>query len=117
MGPTKLSPTNSIDSFMNLKRLFFLVKVEGLSCWPYLKPGRRYFATSLITPKKGDFVIFRDKKNQSRFLVKRVFAKERGGYLASSTLCHATGSENFYSVPITSIEGKLLGIAQNNVLN
>jgi phage repressor protein C with HTH and peptisase S24 domain len=94
---------------MSFKRLLFFVKVEGLSCWPYLRPGQKYLATSLSRPKAGDFVVFRDE-SRGRFLVKKVVAKEKDSYRVTSTLPLAQISDNFRLVPITSIVGKLLGL-------
>lgn len=92
---------------MNLKRLLFLVKVEGLSCWPYLRPGRKYLATSLSQPKPGDFVVFRDKY-RGRFLVKKVMSKAGNEYRVASTLPQTKKNENLAPVPSELIEGKLI---------
>jgi hypothetical protein len=94
--------------FVSFKRILFVVKVEGLSCWPFLKPGRKYFATSLGRPKKGDFVVFRDPKKRDRFLVKKVAVEEKEGYRVVSILPLAQIDENFGSVPRSSIEGKII---------
>ena len=96
---------------MNFKRLLFSVKVEGLSCWPYLRPGRRYLATSLVKPQKGDFVVFRDK---SRFLVKKVVAKKMNSYEVASTFKLAQTQDNFNPVSANLIEGKLIMIDSRN---
>lgn len=93
---------------MNFKRLLFLVKVEGLSCLPFLRPGGRYLATSVGEPKKGDFVVFRDKNNRNRFLVKRVVAKEGSYYIVASTFKPATAEDNFNPVPSDLVEGTLI---------
>lgn len=102
---------------MNFKRLLFLVKVEGLSCWPFLAPGKRYLATSLISPQKGDFVVFRDKENKRRFLVKKVIAKERNQYRVASTLPLAQKNDHLTPVPAKLLEGKLICITQNKLLS
>ena len=78
-----------------------------MSCWPYLRPGKRYFVTSLGSPKKGDFVVFSDK-NKDRFLVKKVVGKEKKGYLVASTLTEAKKGDNFGLISKDRIEGKLI---------
>lgn len=85
----------------------FLVKVEGLSCWPHLRPGKRYLATSLGKPQKGDFLVFRDEE-ENRFLVKRVVSKEGSNYHVASTLSFARTVDDFGLVPLERIEGKLI---------
>jgi len=93
---------------MSFKRLLFFVKVEGLSCWPYLSPGKRYLATSLSKPKVGDFVVFRHQNGQDRLLVKKVVAEEIDSYQVASTLSLAQKNDNFGLVPRALIEGKLI---------
>jgi hypothetical protein len=92
---------------MSFKRLLFLVKIDGLSCWPYLMPGRKYLATSVLAPKVGDFVVFR-AKDEDRFLVKKVMAKEEKGYRVASTLLFSQENDNLGLIPSENIEGRVL---------
>ncbi len=82
---------------MKLKKLFFLVKIEGWSGFPFLIPGKNYLATSLGKIKEGDFVIFKDQI-ENKFLVKKVISKEKEGYRVA----------DFGIVPKKEIEGKLI---------
>jgi len=47
----------------------FLIKINGFSCFPELLPNRIYLAKKTKKPKKGDFLVFRYKKN---LIVKKV---------------------------------------------
>ena len=64
---------------MSPKYFLFAVKVEGESMWPELIPGRRYFASSLLSPKAGSYIVFKNPDNESELFVKRL--KERHGDL------------------------------------
>jgi len=46
-----------------------LVKINGFSCFPDLLPGKIYLAKKIKKPKKGDFLIFKHKKD---LLVKKI---------------------------------------------
>ncbi len=50
----------------------FLVRVSGESMWPRLVPGRRYFATSLLSPRVGRIVVCAHPHEAGQLLVKRV---------------------------------------------
>jgi len=47
----------------------FLIKINGFSCFPDLLPDKIYSIKKIKNPKKGDFLVFKYKKN---LLVKRV---------------------------------------------
>jgi phage repressor protein C with HTH and peptisase S24 domain len=47
----------------------FLIKINGFSCFPDLLPDKIYSVKKIKKPKKGDFLVFKYKKN---LLVKRV---------------------------------------------
>ena len=92
------------------KRKFWLftVSVEGESAWPALLPSRQYFATCLLKPKIGDFIVFHNPKNKEEIFVKKVRAIERGGYFVEGTLSWASSSEDFGIVPKELVLGKII---------
>lgn len=67
----------------NFFKLLFLVKIEGLSLFPNLVPGRLYLASKLSKIKKNDYVIFLYK---NKILVKRVLSIEGVNILLTDNL-------------------------------
>lgn len=52
--------------------LLFRVKVEGESLWPELIPGRVYWASKLVQPRVGQYVVFKNPADASGYFVKKV---------------------------------------------
>ncbi|MCH8741524.1 hypothetical protein IH779_01350 [Patescibacteria group bacterium] len=88
--------------------LIFSVKVEGESCWPHLVPGRNYFATNLLKPKIGDFIVFQNPKDQIEIFVKRVKEIKNNSYFVEGTVSWAESSKNFGEVNRNLVLGKIL---------
>lgn len=97
---------NSLISY--IKRLIFLVKIEGESAWPELMPERLYFATNFLKPKIGDFIIFKNPKNQKEILVKRIKSTRKNSYFVQGTLPWAESSKDFGQITKDLILGKIL---------
>jgi signal peptidase I len=79
----------------------FLVNVQGESMWPNLVAGRRYLATSLLEPKRGDVIVFRE---ESEVMVKRVIEAKEGNYVAGGTVPWSST----HIVPHSAVIGTLL---------
>lgn len=103
--PIKYLLTNSTE---NKSPLFFLVKVGGESLWPELVPGNRYLATSLFKPNAGDYVIFKNPKNQRGVFVKKVKRISGGSYEVSGTVPWSSSSEEFGLVSKELVLGKVI---------
>lgn len=102
---------NSPISFT--KRILFRVKVEGMSAWPALVPSRRYFASCLVGPQIGDFIVFKNPKNEAETFVKRVAAKTPEGFVVEGLLEGSSSSADFGIVPQSIIFGKILFVRKN----
>ena len=77
--------------------------------WPRLVPGRRYFATSLLTPRVGDYIVFKNPQNVVQIFVKKIIKKEHGGYNVRGERVGSTGSEHFGLVSKRLVIGKIVG--------
>ena len=99
---TKRSPTNSI------KRLLFLVKIEGESLWPELIPGKRYAATSLGKPDIGDYLVFKNPGNNGQTFVKKIRDIRDGAYEVAGTVPWASSSNEFGLILRNSVVGKII---------
>lgn len=99
-------------AFSKLKQrlinLLFKVKVSGESCWPDLVPNRKYFATSLLPVRVGDFIVFRSPTEPSKKFVKKVREIQSDGYSVSGTVSWASGSDDFGPIPREAILGKII---------
>jgi len=93
-----------------VKGLIFLVKVEGESAWPELIPEKIYFATNLLRLKIGDFVVFRNPKDQREILIKRIKFIRKSFYFLEGTLPWSKSSKNFGLVDKSLILGKIISI-------
>ena len=102
MTPIKNSPINFI------KRILFSVTIEGESAWPVLVPSKRYFATCILKPKVGDFVVFKNPKNEEEIFVKKVRTIERGGYFVEGTVSWSSSSKEFGCIPRNLVLGKII---------
>ena len=71
--------------------------------WPRLVPGKRYFATSLMKPKLGSFVVFRDV-SKNEVMVKQVVEVRDDAYVASGTVPWSST----HVVPRSAVIGTLL---------
>ncbi len=58
----------------NFSKKLFLVKIDGLSCFPDLIPNKIYLAQNLFQPKIGQYVVFLEEK---KYLVKRLISKTK----------------------------------------
>ena len=90
-------------------RLLFTVKVEGESCWPDLVPGKRYFATSLLRPRVGDFIVFKRPSDLRSFLVKKVKEVRGDSYYVEGTVSWGTTSETLGLISHNSVLGRIVG--------
>ena len=88
--------------------MLFSVKIEGVSCWPYLIPEKKYFATNVLKPKIGNFIIFKNPKNQKEIFVKRVKEIKNNFYFVEGTVSFAKSSKDFGQVHKNLILGKIL---------
>ena len=88
--------------------MLFSVKIEGVSCWPYLIPGKKYFATNVLKPKIGNFIVFKNPKNQKEIFVKKVKTIQGNSYFVEGTVAFATSSKDFGQVHKNLILGKIL---------
>ena len=52
-----------------LMNIVFRVSVSGESCWPELMSGQSYWASSLLRPRVGKFVVF---KREKQHIVKKI---------------------------------------------
>ena len=85
----------------------FAVKVQGMSMWPTLVPGRRYVASSLLKPRVGDCIVFQNPKNEAQIFVKKIIKKEHDGYVVSGEREGSTGSKEIGIVNKEFVIGKL----------
>jgi len=76
--------------------------------WPDLVPGRSYWASSLRRPRAGNFIVFRNPKNERETFVKKVIAIPGDGYEVSGTVPWGTSSGNIGLVPPTLVLGHLI---------
>lgn len=90
-----------------MRRIIFLVKVEGGSAVPVLRPGKYYFASSFMAPRVGRFVVFRYPKEPKRLFVKRVKEIFPEGYHVEGLVPGASSSEDFGVVPKEMVLGTL----------
>lgn len=88
-------------------KIIFLVKIDGLSAWPELTPGKFYLGTSLFNPKVGDWLIFKNPKNQNDILIKRVINFKNNSYFVAGNLSFSSSSRDFGLVKENLILGKL----------
>ena len=79
----------------------FLVKIDGLSLFPQLKPNEIFLACNLKKPHKGDYVIFEKK---SSLWVKRVIEinEDLKKCLVNDNF------QNYYSLNFEDIKGVLI---------
>jgi hypothetical protein len=93
-----------------LKRVLFLVKVEGESCWPFLIPNKYYLATNLLKPKENDFIVFINPKNKEEIFVKRVKYVYDDFYFVEGTVSWSDSSKEFGLVNKDLILGKIIKV-------
>lgn len=89
------------------RKILFLVKVEGESGWPRLVPGKYYFASSLLLPRVGRFIVFHYPKELRRLFVKCVKEIRPDGYYVEGLIPGASSSEDFGVVPKAFVVGTL----------
>ena len=87
------------------RRILFTVIVRGESCWPDLIPGARYYATAIIRPRLGDFVVFENPRGPGA-CVKKFSSKKNGQFNLTSTVSWGSA----YSIDCTRILGVVLPI-------
>lgn len=91
-----------------MKRILFLVKIDGVSALPVLMPGKYYFASSLIVPCVGRFIVFHYPKESKRLFVKRVKEIRPEGYYVEGLIPGASSSEDFGVVKKELVLGTLV---------
>jgi len=84
------------------------VKIEGESLWPELIPGKSYLASSLLKPKTGDYVVFKNPKNPGEVFVKKVKKIIDGSYEVNGTIPWSSSSKTFGLVPKELVLGKII---------
>ena len=92
-----------------MNRYLFSVKVEGMSMWPRLVPGWRYFATSLLSPRVGDTIVFRNPQNVAQIFVKKIIKREHDGYTVRGERPGSTGSGDIGVINKKLVIGKIVG--------
>ena len=98
-----------------LSKLLFSIRVEGESGWPRLVAGKRYFATALGRPKRGDMVVFPDPQSQSvmpRLFVKEVKEQYGSYYKVGSATGWGSSSDDFGLIHEQNIWGRILGVPE-----
>lgn len=90
------------------KKIIFVVRVSGESCWPILVPGKLYFATGILRARIGDFVVFRNPKNVDEVFIKRVVEARENQYAAESLVSWGSSSKDFGLVDNASVLGKIV---------
>ena len=93
--------------YRGLASIVFVVRVEGESAWPHLVSGKRYLASGLVVPRKGDWAVFRNPRNNEQIFVKRIEKVERSGYIVGGAVSWASSSDDFGPVPRHFILGKV----------
>ncbi len=86
--------------------ILFRVKISGESLWPELIPGRTYWATSIFTPKVGDYAVFRNPAEPEKIIVKKVKDIQSGIFDLRGTIARSAS----YKVPKSNILGRILGV-------
>ena len=86
----------------------FFVKIEGESLWPELIPGKSYLATSLFKPRIGDYLVFKNPKNQSEIFVKKVTKIIGKSCEVGGTIPWSSSSGTFGLVPQELALGKII---------
>ncbi|MEY4731489.1 MAG: hypothetical protein RL681_435 [Candidatus Parcubacteria bacterium] len=76
--------------------------------WPELVSGKRYWASSLLRPRAGSRVVFRNPQGEGVF-VKKVSRVCDDGYEVSSLVPWGSGSQDFGTVSQRNIIGTLIG--------
>jgi len=88
--------------------MLFLVKVEGESAWPELIPEKYYFATSLLKPRVGDFIVFQNPKNSEQNFVKKIKSVNSLGCEVYGLTSWSSSSKNFGLIKNDLVFGKIL---------
>jgi len=102
------------NTYRGLSSIVFVVRVEGESCWPCLVHGKEYWATCLLRPKRGDFVVFRNPKDRKEIFVKKVTAVEGGHLKVASTVSWGSPSIELGVVPQELVMGTIFRSSGRN---
>jgi hypothetical protein len=89
------------------RHFLFLVRVEGESGWPYLVPGKRYFASGFVAPRVGDWAVFENPRDRGRILIKRVKASAGGKYIMEGAVSWGSSSRDFGLVERRFVLGRV----------
>lgn len=92
----------------DLRRILFVVRVEGESGWPHLVAGKRYLASGLLVPRVGDWAVFKNPREPERIFVKRVKAMRGREYIMEGAVSWASSSRDFGLVKRRLVLGTLL---------
>lgn len=90
------------------KHILFRVRIGGESMWPGLVPGRAYWASSLVKPKKGSIIVFKHPRHAEQFLVKRIAEVTNEGYRVESSVSWGSSSDNLGIIDPSHVTGTLL---------
>ena len=92
-------------------RLFETYAVSGDSMSPTLKHGDWLLAVSAcrLRPRVGRIVVFREPRTGGRLAIKRIVARERGGwFVLGDQPARSTDSRAFGAIPDEAIEAVVL---------
>ena len=96
-----------IGNFWSGKPLF-LVRVNGESMWPALRPGCFYLASGWLRIKVGDFLVFKNPANHNQILIKQVEKIRSEGCEVDGTVSWSQSSQDFGLITKNLILGRIL---------
>lgn len=81
----------------SFSKKIFLVKIEGLSCFPDLLPNKIYLAQNISRPKIGQYVVFQQNK---KILVKKLIAQKKEKFILRGKI-----GSGVYTIPAKKVLG------------
>lgn len=98
-----------INYFRRFRRPLFSVRIKGTSMMPELIPNKLYLASSLKKPKIGSNIVFKNPKNITQMLVKKVHtASDDNSYYVNGAVSWATSSSQIGLIKQSEIIGIIL---------
>lgn len=85
-----------------------MVKPEGESGWPELIPEKYYFASNIVRPKVGDFIVFKNPRQESELLIKKVMRITEEFYFVTGTVSWSSFGPRSSPVPKKHVLGRLM---------